>query len=43
MLLLVNGQIIELRCVYWFVSTGGVPELHQGVAGEWKQAVYLWN
>lgn len=43
MLLLVNGQIMEPLCVCWFVSTGGVPELHQGAAGEWKQAVYLWN
>lgn len=30
-------------CVCWCVSTGGVPELHQGAAGEWEQAVYLWN
>lgn len=33
---------MALLCVCWCVSTGGVPELHQGAAGEWEQAVYLW-
>lgn len=30
-------------CVCWCVSTGGVPELHQGATGKWEQAVYMWN
>lgn len=34
-----NGEIMALPCV----SAGGVPELHQSAAGEWEQAVYLWN
>lgn len=44
MLLLVNGEIMApLLTVCCCVSTGGVPELHQGAAGEREQAVYLWN
>lgn len=50
MLLLVNREIMVVlltanwdMCVCWCVSAGGVPELHQGAAGEWEQAVYLWN
>lgn len=27
--------------VYVCFGIGGVPELHQGAAGEWEQAVYL--
>lgn len=51
MLLLVSGSWLMAllltassdMCVYRCVSTGGVPELHQGAPGKWEQAVYMWN
>lgn len=39
LLLAANHDMCVCRCVF----TGGVPELHQGAAGEWEQAVYLRN